>query len=278
MQATILHARGIAKVYGGKQVLRGVDLQVERGRAIALIGHNGSGKSTLLKILAGLVKPTAGTIGRDGAPTFGYVPEHFPKGPLTAARYITHMGRIEGLSRAEAKARGDALFADFFMESLKDTPMRHLSKGSLQKVGVVQALLCPHDVLLLDEPLSGQDAASQEVFVRKVQKLRDEGTAVLISCHEAFLVNRLADAVYEIRGGQLCEVALSDGRFQERSVLTFAFDAAVQAMPVLPEGCTADARGGRLRVFVPVGEANALAMRLMSAGYILEEMRHENNL
>ena len=81
--------------------------------------------------------------------------------------------------------------------------MKNMSKGSLQKVGVIQALMAPHDAILLDEPLSGQDVPSQEVFVSKMNELKSQGKAIFISCHEKKLIDELSDKVYTIQSGRL---------------------------------------------------------------------------
>ena len=92
---------------------------------------------------------------------------------------------------------------DFFLESMINTKLNELSKGSLQKVGVIQALIGKRDVILLDEPLSGQDAASQDVFIEKINELRGKGVTVLMSCHERRLIDELTDREYTINNGKL---------------------------------------------------------------------------
>ncbi len=185
MAETVLTAARAGKAFGGITVLRDVDLTVARGRCIAFIGHNGSGKSTLLKLLAGLIAPTTGRVERGTNLKIGYVPERFPGMELTPPAYIRHMARIEGLRDAQAAA--DALFRDFFLDGMLDVPMKHLSKGSLQKVGAIQALIARRDLLLLDEPLSGQEwikiiAATSLIaiggeLVRAIARTRKQKTA-----------------------------------------------------------------------------------------------------
>lgn len=204
MHESLLRAVDLSKAYGKNKLFSGVRLAVRPGEGIAFMGHNGSGKTTLLKILAGLVRPTAGRVAHSMRLSIGYVPEYFPKMSLTASDYVRHMGRLEGLSDADISTRSQQLFADFFLdEGLTSVPMKHLSKGTLQKVGVVQALLGDNHLLLLDEPLSGQDAASQQTFIRIIRERKQAGVAVLLSCHEARLASQLADTVYEIRSGAL---------------------------------------------------------------------------
>lgn len=270
----LLQTYGLTKAFGAKTVLRGIDLAIGPGQCIAFIGHNGSGKSTLLKLLAGLLSVTAGRIERRPGLRFGYVPERFPQMVLTAAQYIAHMGRIEGLSEQAVREAASGLFSDFFLDGLTDIPMKNLSKGTLQKVGVVQALLAAHDVLLLDEPLSGQDVASQRVFVRKASERLEAGETILLSCHEPYLVNRLADTVYEIRAGTLHAVSRDDARLLEMDELILVADEGMQTPADLPARCVLQADGARFIIQAPTDLSQALLLRLLGEGYILRGYHH----
>ena len=150
----------IVKEYNKKIVLHDISMMIEQGQSIAFTGHNGCGKSTLLKIIAGLVRPTKGNVKYERSFQFHYVPEHFPQMQLTAENYLLSQGKMEGIEELELKKRIQNLSQDFFFQSMLKIPIKYLSKGSLQKVGVIQALLKEPDILLLDEPLSGQDIAS----------------------------------------------------------------------------------------------------------------------
>lgn len=159
----IIQTKQLSKSYDQRMILYKIDLRIEKGRSIAFTGHNGCGKSTMLKLLAGL----------------------------------------DGLTRAEAAERCERLMEDFFMEEMGNTQMKNLSKGTLQKVGVIQALLTVPQVLLLDEPLSGQDADSQDVFISKIKELHQQGMTILMSCHEQHLIDRISDTVYHIEKGRI---------------------------------------------------------------------------
>lgn len=200
----------ITKRYRGAAVLDRLSLSVIEGQSAAFVGRNGCGKSTLLKVLAGLVRPDSGTVVLKRKLLFEYVPERFPQMSLTAVQYLSCMGRIEGLAASDIKEKCGRLFEDFFFTGLSGVPMKHLSKGSLQKVGVMQALLRRPDVLLLDEPLSGQDEESQKVLIQKVNGLRNAGTTVLMSCHERLLIDSFADRIYRIEGGAVSEQRIAE--------------------------------------------------------------------
>ena len=94
-------------------------------------------------------------------------------------------------------------FHEFHLESMLGTPMKYLSKGTLQKAGVIQALLSKRDLLFLDEPLSGQDTLSQATLIRELKRRKEEGMSLIMACHETYLIEELADRIYEIKDGRL---------------------------------------------------------------------------
>lgn len=193
----------IVKEYNKSVVLNDINLTIEQGRSLAFTGHNGCGKSTLLKVIAGLVRPTAGTVSLEKGKLIHYVPEHFPQMRLSAKQYLFYMGRMEKLEGVELETRIQKLAEDFFVSNMLDIPLKYLSKGSLQKIGVIQALLKEPDILLLDEPLSGQDVVSQQVFIQKMRELQKHNVTILMSCHEPYLVDAIADDVYQFVDGNI---------------------------------------------------------------------------
>lgn len=197
----------IVKEYDKKVILNDIDLTIEQGRTAAFIGHNGCGKSTLLKIIAGLVRPTKGTVCLEKGLMIHYVPEHFPKMNLTVMRYLTYMGKLEKLNSTELETRIYGLAEEFFVSHMLNIPMKHLSKGSLQKIGVIQAMIKEPDILLLDEPLSGQDVMSQQVFIQKIKEMQKHNVTILMSCHEPYLIDAIADEVYEFAEGRFLSIS-----------------------------------------------------------------------
>ncbi|AZV58560.1 ATP-binding cassette domain-containing protein [Clostridium sp. AWRP] len=98
-----------------------------------------------------------------------YVPDRFPKLNFTPCKYIYYMGKIEGLSQTYIDKYSNELFQTFNIDSMKNIRIKCLSKGTIQKVAVIQALISKPNILLLDEPLSGQDDKSQKRFINIVQ-------------------------------------------------------------------------------------------------------------
>lgn len=221
MDSVLISLNTISKYFGTKLVLKDIDLTITKKSAIALLGHNGSGKSTLLKMIGGLSKISSGSINYESQLKIAYIPENFPKIDLTASEFVKSMGLIGGLPQEKVSAKMQDLFQAFQMADMIDVPIKHLSKGTIQKVAVIQALLDTPDVLLLDEPLSGQDIQSQQLFIRMVQELHQQGVATIMSCHERFLVNQLAHDAYEISDHQLMPIDLSSLKEVEYDVLIF---------------------------------------------------------
>lgn len=276
MTNALIESKNLAKKYQGRVVFEKIDITLHAGESIAFTGHNGAGKSTLLRVLAKLTTPTLGSVSHAAGLSIQYIPEHFPGTNMSAYEYIQHMARIEGLSAQEATQRGKHLFTAFFMDSMQHTLMKHLSKGTLQKVAVIQALLTRPDVLMLDEPLSGQDAESQQVFIDMMRTLRGEGTAILMSCHERQLINQIAGCVYAFRGKQLELVQLTGQVAVDYDVMVFI------PPPSAPEISAAfyrieiiEKEESRVKLRVPRYQSHELLLHLISAGYLLQEMYHE---
>ncbi|WP_349345238.1 ABC transporter ATP-binding protein [Streptomyces rapamycinicus] len=187
-----MRLRGVGRRYGlgGPWVLRGVDLEVPPGSLTRVQGRNGSGKSTLLRLLAGIDAPSAGRI--TGRPPTAYVPERFPAElPFSALGYLTHLGRIHGLSRAAAARGAGEWLERFGADGYAGTPLAELSKGTSQKVAVAQALLAAPGLLVLDEAWTGLDQAARRVLDTAVAERVADGGAVVFVDHDP---RRLAGA------------------------------------------------------------------------------------
>ena len=266
----------IVKKYDKKVVLNNISLNIEQGESIAFTGHNGCGKSTLLKIIAGLVQPTAGMVKYEQSLLFHYVPEHFPKMHLTARQYLYSQGKMDGLENMKLEERIQSLSEDFFFNMMLDTPMKHLSKGSLQKVGVIQALLREPDVLLLDEPLSGQDVKSQQIFIEKINALREKGVVILMSCHEPYLIDAITDHMYCLDGGILTADNKKDLQRNQWYVLFFENGQHTQ-IPEQWKGQLQFVEGG-CNLRVPEDKCNTVIMEMLQSGWNLRGMWNENNV
>src|SRR5688572_2530194 len=191
MTETALEVRGLAKTYrvgflGRKHhpALRGLDLTVERGEILGYLGPNGSGKTTTLKILMGLVFPDAGSVTVLGSPfqdrawrhRVGYLPEQpYFYDYLSAHEYLDYAGRLFGMAAAARRDRARELLDRVGLRRSADVPLRRMSKGMMQRVGIAQALINDPDLVFLDEPMSGLDPIGRRLMRDIILGLKTEG-------------------------------------------------------------------------------------------------------
>lgn len=195
----------ITKHYSNKKVLSSINLSVYSGQTLMLLGANGSGKSTLIKILGGFINPTSGQRVINGEqPLISYMPDRFPKHKFTSDEYLQHMGSIQGIKKAELHHQIKELHSLFQLQ-ITDQPMRYFSKGMLQKVNMMQAMLSKPDLLLLDEPLSGLDVSSKLVMVNALHELKKQGVTIVISTHEIAMLQKITDRVVTVKEASLVE-------------------------------------------------------------------------
>ena len=197
-----LEAKNIKKTYKGKNILKDISLSVKEGEIIALVGTNGCGKSTLLRILAGITMPSAGKVITSPDSRFSFIPDRYEKSAFTIPGFMEHIQRILYI---DADEQLETYYKNFHLEDMLDTPMKQLSKGTLQKAAMIQALIGEKDILFMDEPLSGQDIKSQQCFVKEIRSQKEQGLSVIMACHEPFLIKELADKVYQIKDGILID-------------------------------------------------------------------------
>ncbi len=195
-----IDARGVDVRLGSSLVVRQVDLRITAGEHVALMGANGSGKSTLVRALLGIVPVEHGSIRLFGAPLapergdvpwdrIGYVPQKANAAggvPVTALEVVTSGLLSRGRLRAprDAKERALRALADVDLADRGDHSVRILSGGQQQRVLIARALVREPDLLVLDEPLAGVDAPSQDAFAGTVARLAGRGLTVLTVLHE----------------------------------------------------------------------------------------------
>ncbi len=196
----ILEAVQVSKEIDGRQILQNISLGCSSDTRLLIRGKNGSGKSTLLKILAGITEPSSGKV-KGNAQKIGYVPEHFPESLRFAVKeYLLLTSSFQGASKASIENELAKYIKLFGLEPFLHTSLKACSKGTRQKVGIIQALLTKPDLLLLDEPLTGLDAESQQVFI---QLLKEEQIPIVFTSHEDILVTNLAKEILQIETGEI---------------------------------------------------------------------------
>ncbi|WP_242943321.1 ATP-binding cassette domain-containing protein [Clostridium uliginosum] len=262
----------MSKKFGKKVILDNVNVKFKQGESVAILGNNGMGKSTFLRMICGLTTTSKGKIIYDKDIKFNYIPENYSKLNLTVEEYLKCIGELENLSKEEYSAKIKILYEDFYLENMKDVPMKHLSKGTLQKVAVLQALIKKPDVLLLDEPLSGQDINSQKNFIRIVKQLISQGVTVIMSCHEMFLVEELSSrilqienkGIFEIQKPKLEKIIYTIIVFEKKENSTIQLDLELKDIGEYSE----DEESLTLKVIE--SSSNKLLLKMLQDGYVLK--------
>jgi ABC-2 type transport system ATP-binding protein len=213
-EQVVLMTQGLRKSYGRVPALRGVNLEVRRGEIFGFLGPNGAGKTTTIRCLLDLIRPDGGTarvlgIDPQADPVAvqartGYLPGELRLNDnLTAERQLRFLGAMRGGTVDWEYVRHLALRLELDL----GRPIKNLSKGNKQKVGVVQALMHRPELLMLDEPTSGLDPLMQQQVLGLIQQARTDGATVFFSSHVMSEVQAVADRVAMIRQGEIVEVA-----------------------------------------------------------------------
>ena len=218
----VISLRNVFKSYGDKQVLKGINLEINSGQVIGYIGPNGAGKSTTVKILCGLISNYEGEVYIKGSNVknepvkiksiIGYVPELAELYEvLTPMEFLGFMGDLYNLDADIAHERIIKMMSAFGLEANIHQRMDTFSKGMRQKVLITSGLLHNPDIIILDEPLSGLDANSVIIIKELMSKLAKEGKTIFYCSHMMDVVEKVSDRIVLINDG----VVIADGTFEE---------------------------------------------------------------
>jgi len=176
--------------YGKEPVLINVDLEVNAGDFVGVVGPSGSGKSTLLKTIAGSIAPIAGRIHREKGTAIGYVPQvetvnwFFPSTVREAVLMARLGGRVMPWSSKADVAEAESVLERLGLAGLGDRHIRELSGGQQQRVFVARAMLRRPKLLLLDEPTSGVDVRTRHDVMHLIHELHHDGLAIVLTTHD----------------------------------------------------------------------------------------------
>lgn len=206
-----LDVSGVTKRFGEREVLRGLDLDVQPGRTYGLLGSNGAGKTTAMNIITGLLVQDEGTVTLDGAPldaaaraVVGVVPQAVALyHHLTCRENLRFFGSIYRLRGTALDQRVDAVIELCQLVEYADTPVSSLSGGWRQRVNIAVGMVHQPKVLLLDEPTTGQDIEARYRLWSVIRSLRDQDTAVLLSTHMMEEAEAVCDRVGILHGGRI---------------------------------------------------------------------------
>jgi heme exporter protein A len=228
-------ARGLEKRFGPAVALAGLDLDLPAGHALAVLGPNGAGKSTLLRLVAGLSRPSAGSLTIDGSLSHrrevrarvGYVGHAtLLYAALTARENLVFAGRLYDVP--DPAGRAEALLAEEGLGAAADRPVGGFSRGMAQRVAIARGLVHDPPVVLLDEPFTGLDRRAAERLAGRLAALREAGRTLLLVTHDVARAARLADAALVLTRGR---VAYRSQGALEVEALERAYVEAVEGAP-----------------------------------------------
>ncbi len=205
-----LEVRNIRKSFGGNQVLKGITLTAESGKACGLLGRNGAGKTTSIRILMNVFPCDSGEVLLDGKPIdyntirFGYLPEErglYPKKKI--AEQLVYFAELKGMTHRAASASVDFWLDRLGMTEHKNKRLDTLSKGNQQKIQLITALAHDPQIVILDEPFSGLDPVNAMLLKDIVKEQIKKGKIVLLSSHQMNYIEEFCDNIAILNQGSI---------------------------------------------------------------------------
>ncbi|MGM8364927.1 ABC transporter ATP-binding protein [Virgibacillus sp. W0181] len=205
---TMLTVKGLVKYFQSKKVLDDISFNVKRGEIMAILGPNGAGKSTTIRNIMGIMHPDEGTVtfqhsNKIPREKIGYLPEE--RGLYKNVKVmdiLLYLADLKNYPVKKAKERALSYLEKFDLAGKENVAVEELSKGMGQKVQFIASIIHEPDLLILDEPFSGLDPVSQEIFKKEIRSLADNGTAILLSSHQMNLVEEMCDRLFMINRGE----------------------------------------------------------------------------
>ena len=202
----LLQVNALSKLYGAETILANIKLEVQTKDRIALVGRNGAGKSTLLKIVAGVMKPTKGTVEK-----YGNICPMIELGAgfdmdLTARENIYLNGAILGYSKEFIEEKFDEIVEFSELKDFLDVPVRNFSSGMVTRLAFSVATIVDPEILIVDEILSVGDIAFQQKSENKMRSMIKGGTTVLFVSHSLEQIKSLCDRVVWLENGTVKKI------------------------------------------------------------------------
>lgn len=258
----LIESEALEKTYGGRiTALAGLTVAIEPG-VVGLVGANGSGKSTLIKLALGLLEPTNGRIrvlgldpltdGDRVRARVGYMPEHdcLPS-DVSAAEFVTHLGRVSGLPAATARERASETLRHVGLYEERYRRIGGYSTGMKQRVKLAQALVHDPELLLLDEPTNGLDPEGRRSMLSLVHRIGTEfGISVVVCSHLLGEIERICTSLVAIDGGRLLRSASLSSMTEQSGVLLVEVDENAHTLRerLATDGLDVRLRGRELHV------------------------------
>ena len=205
----LLKASDLVKQFGNKHAVNGINFQIEEGKCVSLLGPNGAGKTTTLKMLAGLLKPTSGSIefkekkAKDLREFIGYLPQSIAFfNWMSGKEFLVFAGQLAKLDRKEAEKRSEELLERVGLTAAKKRKIGGYSGGMKQRLGLAQALIHRPKLLILDEPVSALDPHGRREVLEMMREIKEE-TTILFSTHVLHDAEEISDDILIMHDGEI---------------------------------------------------------------------------
>lgn len=213
-KTTVISVKNLTKSYGKTKVLRGINLEVQRGTMLALLGPNGAGKTTTVRILSTLLKFDGGSVKVSGHDVrkdaddvrkmIGLTGQSAAVDELLTGREnLVMMGRLYRLTKDSAKARAQELLEEFDLVDAAERPAKTYSGGMRRRLDLAVSLIAKPPIIFLDEPTTGLDPRSRLAMWEIIKKLLADGTTILLTTQYLDEADQLADSIVVIDGGKV---------------------------------------------------------------------------
>lgn len=282
----VLALQHVGRRLAGRDVVRGLDLDLRRGEVLGLLGVNGAGKTTSLRMIAGVLAPSSGQVRVDGEDLYenpelarrriGYLPETPPlHTELTVEEFLTFCARLRGVARGAVAAAVERALERCALGDVRRRLIGALSKGLRQRVGLAQAILHEPELIVLDEPASGLDPV-QAFRLRELVRGLGREHAVILSTHVLPDVTACCDRVAILHRGELRHAAAlgvhPDTRRYRVAVARPLSAADWLALPMVAEATPIDTLRWRIRLNVDAA-VEAFSAAVVAHDFGLCELR-----
>ena len=245
MSEAVIKLDNVKKSYGNHEVLKGVNMQVNRGDIYGLIGRNGAGKTTIFKMILGLSEVNDGTVSIDNSTTnkqlyanrskIGFLVGTRFYGYLNARNNLRYTATLKGIPKKEQKKEIERVLEIVGLKDVKK-PVKKYSLGMGQRLGIANAIIGNPEILILDEPTNGLDPQGIADIRHLIQRLRDEfGMTVIVSSHILSELENTADRFGIVNEGIVVKEITQDDLQDNQPVVEIAVEDVERAKEILEE-------------------------------------------
>ena len=213
----MIEIKGLSKCFGDLTAVNDISLSIPKGEFFVILGPNAAGKTTTIKVMAGLMKPTSGSVHicgynieldpLDARKRMAYLPDFpFLYDKLTPSEFFRFTGQLFGMNESDIKNESKDLSDRFSLADFLAKPIESLSHGTKQRVAIVSALMHAPEVFVLDEPMVGLDPHHARVLKDILRERADQGMTVFVSTHQLSVAEEMADRIGIMNQGKVVAV------------------------------------------------------------------------